>query len=87
MQEPGAAVLFDPSMIKAEQDFMFELEPTLRARRLSEEEIDGERATLIHSIDAEKFWNLLVHVRSKEWSTFCSTHSEHASSRSAHDEL
>ena len=89
MQEPGAAVLLDPSIIKAEEDFMFETDPTLHARKLDPEEIDeGDRATLIHAIDEEKFWDLLVRVRSKDWSKFCQEHGKkHQSGPSSHDEL
>lgn len=64
---------------------MFEMDPSLNMRKLKPEEVEGERATLIHAIDDAKFWDLLVKVRSKDWSTFCAGRVKMNGSR--HDEL
>ena len=72
MQEPGMAALLDPSIVKAESDVTFEFEPTLGMRKIEGQDITpGDRSTLIYEIDETRFWDLLVHVRSKDWSGFC----------------
>lgn len=87
MQEPGAAVLFDSRIIAKEVEADIELEPTLQVVQVDPEKAEPhDHATLVYEIDEESFWNLLVHVRSKDWSDFCDA-SRIASTSARHDEL
>jgi hypothetical protein len=85
MQEPGAAVLFDSGIIAKEAEVEFEEDPTLQVIQADMATVEPhDHSTLIYEIDEEKFCGLLVHVRSKDWSQFCSS-STNVGSR--HDEL
>lgn len=88
MQEPGAAVLFDSRVIAKEAEVEFVLQPSLHVVQIGAEEVDpGDRSTLIYEIDEDKFWDLLVRVRSKDWSEFCTQSEMVASTEGQHDEL
>ena len=88
MQEPGAAVLFDPRMSAREAEVEFALQPSLHVVDIEAEEVDpGDRSTLIYAIDEDKFWDLLVRVRSKDWSDFCTQPEMVTSTGGQHDEL
>lgn len=102
------AILVNPALAAGESDVEFTFEqdeeggqqaPVLALRRLEEAEITpGDRATVIHDIDSDKFWDLLVHTRSRDWTDFCATSglrkdasrvtvADEDSMNKAHDEL
>lgn len=104
MQEPGMAILVNPALATGETDveFTFEVEsgseseaPVLALRKLDEEDITpDDRATVTYDIDSEKFWDMLVHTRSRDWTGFCAASREGASDvetkeepTQTHDEL
>lgn len=102
------AILVNPALATGETDVEFTFEqdeeggqqaPVLALRKLEDPEITpGDRATVIHDIDSDKFWNLLVHTRSRDWKDFCAmsglkkdafraTVAGEDSTNQAHDEL
>lgn len=84
------AALLQPSIVKAESDVTFEFQPTLEMRKIEGQDITpSDRSTLIHEIDETSFWDLLVQVRSKDWSRFCAERSKSGTGQveQLHDEL
>lgn len=101
MQEPAMAILVDPKLATGEIDVEFtfdhpddepstqEKAPMLMLHKIAEKDIDpADRATLVYGFDESKFWDLLVHTRSRDWSGFCQGSSkDEAQSGTPHDEL
>ena len=76
------AILVNPALVsggETDVEFTFEPEagsqfdaPTLALNKIKEEDIDfNDRATVIYEFDSGKFWDMLVHTRSRDWSGFC----------------
>lgn len=85
------AILVNPKLIDIEEDVEFTTDALggaddiLKLRRLAKEEIDeDDRATLIPRISEASFWDLLVHVRSRDWAGFCDK-TESKSDEGTHD--
>lgn len=94
------AVLVDPSSITGETDVEFEFEypdetkpPEQQAPILSVRQIDNEEVTpragttVIYDMNEEKFWDMLVHTRSRDWTGFCQKNQDGSELGKAHDEL
>lgn len=97
------AVLIDPKLATGETDVQFQFQqmegeqstsgqaPMLVLSKLAEKDIDpADRATVIYASDEDKFWDLLIHTRSKDWSGFCESQSQiddPSTPQAIHDEL
>lgn len=91
------AVLVDPRLATGETDVEFTFEqseqdpnqpPMLMLRKLAEDKTDpDDRATVIYAFDEDRFWDLLVHTRSRDWSGFCKSQKDESVLGNMHDEL
>jgi hypothetical protein len=91
LQEPGMAILVNPALISSEPDVEFSMESPddddseqamLMLRKISQEEVDPSE-----QFDREKFWDLLVRIRSRDWNGFCKNAVEVGQADTQHDEL
>lgn len=80
MQEPGLAAILYPSLISGEDPISFEMEsdpqnPELQFIAVTKVDEDSlgpsEVTSLITGLHENKFWDLLIRIRSRDWRGAC----------------